>query len=160
MPAGNPIPVVCALIERDGVVLVAQRPAHKHLGLLWEFPGGKIEPGEDALHALKREIREELGCEIDLVHTLPTHSHTYETVVINLTPFVVQLAPQSPPPTPREHIAIVWDVPASLAAHPLAPADLPVLQDYLAWLTLGRRRLQGRKGSASNVCGRTTNIRG
>ena len=61
-----PIPVVCALIERDGLVLVAQRPAHKHLPLKWEFPGGKVEPGESPEAAIVRELREELGCEFAL----------------------------------------------------------------------------------------------
>lgn len=138
MAEGSPIPVVCALIEQDGRVLIAQRPAHKHLGLLWEFPGGKVEPGEDPAHALKREIREELGCEIDLVHTLPTQSYTYETVAIALKPFVAKLSPDSPPPTPREHIAIAWESPADLASRPLASADLPVVRDYLAWLSRHR----------------------
>ena len=138
MSKGSPIPVVCALIERDGRVLIAQRPAHKHLGLLWEFPGGKVEPGEDPAHALKREIREELGCEIDLVHTLPTQPFTYETVAIALKPFVAKLSSGSPPPSPREHLTIAWESPADLPSRPLAPADLPVLRNYLDWLALGR----------------------
>jgi 8-oxo-dGTP diphosphatase len=59
-----PLPVVAAVIERDGLVLVAQRPPGKHLALKWEFPGGKIEAGETPAAALVREIREELGCTI------------------------------------------------------------------------------------------------
>ena len=55
--------VVCAIIERDGSFLVAQRPEGKSLALKWEFPGGKVEEGEPALEALHREIREELGVE-------------------------------------------------------------------------------------------------
>ena len=58
----NPaLPVVCALIERDSRVLLAQRPAHKHLALKWEFPGGKIEDGEQPRDAMRRELEEELG---------------------------------------------------------------------------------------------------
>ncbi|MBP7142720.1 MAG: (deoxy)nucleoside triphosphate pyrophosphohydrolase [Opitutaceae bacterium] len=147
MPAGQPIPVVCALIEREGLVLIAQRPAHKHLGLLWEFPGGKVEPGESPAHALKREIREELGCEIDLVHMLPIQPFDYETVVITMTPLVAQLSLNSPPPFPREHLAISWESPASLATHTLAPADLPVLRNYLDWLTSGRTTRSDGVGS-------------
>ncbi len=65
MPSIAPIPVVCAVIfDADGRALLAQRPAHKHLGGKWEFPGGKIEPGEAPEVALIREIREELGCDI------------------------------------------------------------------------------------------------
>ncbi|RYE87312.1 MAG: (deoxy)nucleoside triphosphate pyrophosphohydrolase, partial [Myxococcales bacterium] len=53
--------VVAAVIERDGLLLVGQRPAHKHHGGLWEFPGGKVEPGETPAEALARELHEELG---------------------------------------------------------------------------------------------------
>ncbi len=136
MAEGNPVPVVCALIERGGLVLIAQRPAHKHLGLLWEFPGGKVEAGESPAAALQREIREELGCELDLLLALPTRRHAYETVTIAMTPFVARLAPGSPLPVPREHIAIAWESPTNLTARPLAPADLPVVSDYLGWLPL------------------------
>ena len=132
------VPVVCALIERDGLVLIAQRPAHKHLGLLWELPGGKVEAGEEPAAALQREIREELGCELDLLHALPTRRHAYETVAIAMTPFVAQLAPGSPPPLPREHIAIAWEALSDLTARSLAPADLPVVSDYLGWLSQHR----------------------
>ena len=59
-----PVPVVCAVIERAGRVLLAQRPPSKLLPLKWEFAGGKVEPGEDPAAAIIREIREELGCEI------------------------------------------------------------------------------------------------
>jgi 8-oxo-dGTP diphosphatase len=65
MPASAPIPVVCAVIvDERGRALVAQRPAHKHLGLKWEFPGGKVELGETPESAMLREIEEELGCAI------------------------------------------------------------------------------------------------
>ena len=57
----RPVPVVCAIIEREGRVLIAQRPPDKLMPLKWEFPGGKVEPGESAEQALARELREELG---------------------------------------------------------------------------------------------------
>ncbi len=132
------VPVVCALIERDGLVLIAQRPAHKHLGLMWEFPGGKVEAGEDPSAALKREIREELGCGLELVHVLPTRRHTYDRIAIAMTPFVARLSPGCPEPTPREHIALAWVAPADLNCHHLAPADVPVVADYHNWLSARR----------------------
>lgn len=126
------LPVVCALIERDGRVLLAQRPAHKHLALKWEFPGGKVDPGESAESALIREIREELLCDIALRRALPRFTHTYERTTIEMIPFVCALVPGSPEPRPAEHVAIAWARPAELAAYDLAAADLPVVQMYQA----------------------------
>src|SRR5258706_7701980 len=82
------IPVVCAVIEDGaGRVLVAQRPAHKHLGLKWEFAGGKVEPGEAPEAAVVREIKEELGCEIAIIRPLARFTHDYGSVVIEMIPF-------------------------------------------------------------------------
>lgn len=118
------------MIEQAGCLLLAQRPAHKHLPLKWEFPGGKVEPGEDPAAAIVREIREELGCEITVVRVLPHFLHDYQTVVIEMMPFVCALAESSPTPHPHEHVAVAWVKPADLAGYDLAPADLPVLADY------------------------------
>ena len=122
------IPVVCAVIlEASGRVLVAQRPAHKHLGGKWEFPGGKVEPGEGPEVALVREIREELGCDIFIRRALPRFTHDYGTVVIEMIPFVCELAPCSPPPLTHEHAALAWADVGDLKNYDLAPADWPVL---------------------------------
>ena len=98
MPSTAPIRVVCALIEREDCLLLAQRPAHKHLPLKWEFPGGKVEPGEPPADAIIREIREELGCEILITHALPPFIHDYKTTIIEMIPFVCTLTPASPSP--------------------------------------------------------------
>lgn len=129
-PSSAPLEVVCALIERDGCVLIAQRPAHKHLGLLWEFPGGKIEAGEPPGDALRREIHEELHCDIVLGEALPPALHTYPKITVRLHGFVATLAPDSPEPVAVEHAALAWVRPEELAAYPLAPADYPVLASY------------------------------
>ena len=133
MPSAHPaLRVVCALIERDGHVLMARRPAHKHLGGKWEFPGGKIEPGETDETALHRELREELGCTVELVRRLAPHTHAYDTVTVTLLPFVVRLAHDSDEPRSIEHSALRW-VPADrLAALDLPAADLPIIAEYLA----------------------------
>jgi A/G-specific adenine glycosylase len=76
--------VVVAVIERDGRFLIQQRPAGGLLAGLWEFPGGKVEPGESLTAALKREIREELGAEIDGIRRLTTVRHTYTRFQVTL----------------------------------------------------------------------------
>ena len=129
MGPSSAIPVVCALIERDGLVLIAQRPAHKHLALQWEFPGGKVEPDESPEAAIVREIKEELGCDIIITRTLPRFTHAY-AVVIEMIPFVCLLSSGSPEPRPLEHVALQWVTPAALPSFDLAPADLPVIASY------------------------------
>ncbi len=125
------IPVVCAVIEDGrGRCLVAQRPAHKHLGLKWEFAGGKVEPGEAPGNALVREIKEELGCDIVLSRALPRFTHDYGNVTIEMIPFVCALAPGSAAPHPHEHIAIRWVTPVELSTTDLAAADFPVVESY------------------------------
>jgi len=127
-----PVPVVCAVIERNGLVLIAQRPPHKLLPLKWEFAGGKVEPGEAPADAIIREIREELGCDITITHTLPSFIHDYKTVVIDMIPFVCALTGTSSEPHPHEHVALAWVRPSDLTAYDLAAADLPVVRSLTA----------------------------
>jgi len=122
--------VVCALIEREGLILIAQRPAGKHLAHHWEFPGGKVEPGESPESALIREIREELGGDFVPVSKLPANDHAYPHVTIRLIPIVGHLAAGSPPLVGREHQSIAWVDPRDVADYTLAPADYPVLDAY------------------------------
>jgi 8-oxo-dGTP diphosphatase len=127
----SPVPIVCAVIEdAAGRVLAAQRPAHKHLALKWEFAGGKVEPGEQPERALVREIKEELGCEIRIVRALPPFIHDYGDITIEMIPFVCRLEPGSPAPHPHEHVALRWVPPAGLRSLDLAAADWPVVDAY------------------------------
>ncbi len=128
MPSSAPLPVVAAVLAApDGRVLVAQRPAHKHLGLKWEFPGGKVEAGEAPAAALVRELREELACEVLVGAALPRFEHDYGTVLIAMLPFLCRLAPGSPPPQAREHVALAWVPVDALRTYDLAPADWPIV---------------------------------
>jgi 8-oxo-dGTP diphosphatase len=126
----RPIPVVAAVITDDrGRFLLAQRPAHKKLGLKWEFPGGKVEPGETPEAALARELREELGIEITGLEPLPRFRHDYGFAVIDMIPLLCRLAPTSPAPYAHEHVGLVWAELAELTNYDLAPADLPVVEE-------------------------------
>jgi 8-oxo-dGTP diphosphatase len=120
--------VVCAIIRRENTFLLARRPEGKRLGGFWEFPGGKIEPGESAEAALHRELAEELGCAVVITHTLPPVEHVYEWGGIRLIPFVCEMAADSAEPFAHEHSALEWAAFEAFQRYELAPADLPVLE--------------------------------
>lgn len=124
----TPIRVACALIERDGRLLLAQRPPGKALALKWEFPGGKIEAGETADEALAREIVEELGISITIRRRLPSVTHDYGSYSVRLIPFACVL--EGGEPHPHEHVDVRWCTPDEVDALDLAEADRPVLDHY------------------------------
>ena len=126
-PPPEPIPVVAALILDRGRWLVAQRPANKHLGGKWEFPGGKVHDGEDPRDALIREIREELGCTIEVLSAVAPYVHDYGTVRIRLIPYTARLAAPGARPVALEHSALRWAAHDEIAVMDLAPADLPLV---------------------------------
>ena len=128
-----PIPVVCAIIIRDNHILLAQRPEGKHLALKWEFPGGKVEPGEEPAAALIRELREEMGCTVDIVAALPRSEHSYDRGTIEMIPFVCALNANSTEPEAQEHAAIAWVTLDAVAGFDLAPADWPVVEALKEW---------------------------
>jgi 8-oxo-dGTP diphosphatase len=127
------IDVVGAVIVSDGLVLCAQRGAGGALAGLWEFPGGKIEPGEAARNALEREIAEELGCAVEVGNEVTTTSHQYDFGVVTLTTFWCRLAGGTPDPS--EHAAIKWLLPVELNNLAWAPADIPAVALIRAQLT-------------------------
>ena len=131
MPTAPHLTVVCALIERGGRVLAAQRPLGKSQALLWEFPGGKIEPGEAPEEALRREIREELQVDVVVSERLPDSFHDYGKFAITLVPFVASLS-DGVEPHAAEHAALRWCTPAELRSLDWAPADVPIVERYLA----------------------------
>ncbi|GEP44941.1 (deoxy)nucleoside triphosphate pyrophosphohydrolase [Brevifollis gellanilyticus] len=121
-------PVVCAIIEQDGLIMVAQRPPGKRLEGCWEFPGGKIEMDELPEEALHRELFEELGCQVEIIQTGRPVSHVYDWGSIMLHPFRCSLVEGSQQPVAYEHSALQWLPLAELGGLELAPADLPVLE--------------------------------
>ena len=145
-PPPQPVPVVCAIIERGGRVLLARRPAHKHRAHQWEFPGGKVERGERPAAALAREIREELGCAVIPGAALPRVADVGDGVPIELIPFVCRLRRGSPEPAPLEHGEIRWVAPGALLRHDLAAPDRPVARAYLR--RTGQAKRPGRRAQA------------
>ena len=131
MDSRPPVAVVCAIIFKEGRILLAQRPPGKKLSGQWEFAGGKIEPGESAENALHRELREELGCSVRITRELAPVTHDYPWCRVVMTPFVCELAPGSDEPHPHEHTALAWVKPENLRDYDLAPADLPVVAELM-----------------------------
>lgn len=115
------IRVVGAAIVKDGKVLCAQRGVGKSLAGYWEFPGGKIEAGETPRQALRREIEEELLCEIDVDKEICTSDHLYDFGRVELTTFLCHLIEGMPVLT--EHERIEWMNPADMPQLNWAPVD-------------------------------------
>ncbi|WP_025025512.1 (deoxy)nucleoside triphosphate pyrophosphohydrolase [Caldalkalibacillus mannanilyticus] len=119
--------VVGAVIENPrGEILCALRSPDMSMPDYWEFPGGKVEEGESYEVALKREIREELGCEIDVLEKIIDVEHVYEKVLVHLHTYWASISGGEP--KAREHAELRWVAKESLAALRWAPADLPTLE--------------------------------
>ena len=114
------IVVSAAVIERDDAFLLTRRAADTHLGGRWEFPGGKVERGETVEASLVREIREELGCDVDVGSLLLTTRHAYPDVHVELHFFSARLVGE---PMPQLGQDMQWVPRAQLARLPLPEAD-------------------------------------
>ena len=116
-----------ALIDADGRVLLSQRPLDKQLGGLWEFPGGKVEPGERPESALIRELKEELAIDVaqSCLAPLTFASHAYETFHLLMPLYVCRRWKGQV--TGAEGQDIVWVSPKKLRNYPMPPADLPLI---------------------------------
>ncbi|POP42285.1 NTP pyrophosphohydrolase [Superficieibacter electus] len=121
--------VVAAIIERDGKILLARRPAHADQPGLWEFAGGKVEPGESQPQALVRELREELGIEATVGNYVASHQREVSGRLIHLHAWHVPAF--SGTLTAIEHQDLIWCVPADARGFPLAPADIPLLDAFM-----------------------------
>lgn len=121
------IRVVAAVVERDGRYLLGLRPEGKRHAGMWEFPGGKIDPGEDAAEAARRELAEELSL---VVRGVGPRTRSFDD---GTSPFVIDFYPVQVDGEPivHEHAEIGWFTPEELEALPLAPAD----RAFADWLT-------------------------
>jgi len=120
---------VAVLIRSDGAALLAQRPASKVYSGYWEFPGGKIEPGEPVAEALKREIREELGVEIERAFPWITRVFTYPHAKVRL--HFHRVYAWRGEPRALEHQALAWQRPEAISVDPLLPANGPALRSLM-----------------------------
>jgi len=125
------IDVVCGVIENSqGEFLVCLRPQGKHLAGLWEFPGGKVEAGENHAAALFRELREELCIEVEISQALSSVEWHYEKLTIHLHPYHCRLL--NGKPKPIEHEQLLWCTTENFESLPWAPADVPIYKELLA----------------------------
>jgi 8-oxo-dGTP diphosphatase len=126
---GPPLVLVAAvvLVDADGRVLLAQRPEGKAMAGLWEFPGGKVDPGETPEAALIRELAEELGIDVAASCLAPFTfaSHAYPDFHLLMPLYVCRK--WAGIPIPREGQRLAWVRPARLADYPMPPADKPLL---------------------------------
>ncbi len=123
-----------ALVDREGRILIAQRPDNKSMAGLWEFPGGKVNSGETPEYALMRELEEELGIETRPCCFTPIAfaSHAYDDFHLLMPLFVCRVwkgIPQS-----KEHKALKWVRPEVLYDFPMPPADIPLIATLKAVL--------------------------
>jgi 8-oxo-dGTP diphosphatase len=120
----------CALIDVDGRVLICRRPQGKQMAGLWEFPGGKLEPGETPEACLIRELREELGITVSNACLAPFvfASHGYEAFHLLMPLYLCRRWEGQA--TALEHDALAWVRPERLTDYPMPPADAPLV----AWL--------------------------
>src|SRR5690349_21655292 len=117
--------VAAALIDGEGRVLVQQRPPGKPMAGLWEFPGGKVEPGEVPDAALARELREELGIELDAAALEPLTFASEPLGGRHLVLLLYTLREWRGVPEPHHATALRWVTPAELRGLEMPPADLP-----------------------------------
>ena len=123
-----------ALIDVDGRVLLAQRPAGKSMAGLWEFPGGKVEAGETPEAALVRELEEELGIDTwqSCLAPLTFASHSYEDFHLLMPLFACRKWQGSP--IPKEGQTLKWVRGKDLRSYPMPPADIPLIPILRDWL--------------------------
>jgi 8-oxo-dGTP diphosphatase len=123
----KPVEVAAAVLQKpDGSFLLAQRPAGKIWAAYWEFPGGKVEPGETPYHALVRELHEELGIEVEAAYPWITRVFTYPHATVRLHFF--RVTRWRGEPHPHEGQQFSWQLPTTTAVAPMLPANAPVLR--------------------------------
>jgi 8-oxo-dGTP diphosphatase len=124
----------CALIDADGRVLLAQRPAGRTMAGLWEFPGGKLEPGERPEETVIRELKEELGIDVEepCLAPLTFASHPYADFHLLMPLYVCRRWTGTV--APLEGQALAWVKPSRLRDYEMPPADVPLISHLISLL--------------------------
>ena len=125
------VKVVAAIIENENdEILCALRSPEMSIPNMWEFPGGKVEKGEDLFTALKREIDEELQCKVETETSIfNDNTHEYETFIINLLSIKCRIIEGTP--TANEHSKLIWLKRENLSSLKWAPADIPAVEQLI-----------------------------
>lgn len=118
--------VTCAIIQNDRFILACQRSADMSMPLKWEFPGGKLEEGEDEEACILREIKEELNVEIKILQKWRSFTHEYPDFQIELIPFLAEI--KSGEIILKEHLKYRWLVKSELSGLDWAAADLAIVE--------------------------------
>ena len=126
----NIIEVVATLIWQKDTFMICQRPAHKARGLLWEFVGGKVEPGETKEQALIRECQEELDVTLSVGEIFIDVVHEYPDITVYLTLFHAAISKGVP--KKLEHNDIRWITPHEIPQYDFCPADIEILKEITA----------------------------
>lgn len=121
--------VTCSIIVQNEKILICQRSAKMKLPMKWEFPGGKIELGESKEECLKREIKEELGIEVNIDKALTPVKHHYPTFSICLYPYICTF--ESGILQATEHAQTMWVDKNDLINYDWAEADIPIINEYV-----------------------------
>jgi len=124
-PPALPVEVAAALVFREGKLLITQRQADAHLGGLWEFPGGKCEPGESFEVCLRRELREELGIEVAVDELVESLTHAYPDKTVHLKFYRCRWLQHEP--QPLGCAAFAWVGPHELSHYAFPAADARLL---------------------------------
>ena len=132
-----PVIVSAGVIIEGARVLLSQRKSGTHLAGAWEFPGGKVEPGEDPRDALARELDEELGVDVEVGEPLEITFHRYPTKSVLLLFFAASRRPGSPEPRAIDVAAVRWASVDELRDEEFPPADVAVLAKVRARLQRG-----------------------
>jgi mutator protein MutT len=125
LPASQPIEVAAGLVFKDGKLLIARRPLQAHLGGLWEFPGGKREPGETYQECLRRELAEELGIEVQVLELVEALTHHYPERSVHLRFFRCRWLRREPHGDAGQPLA--WVTAEELPAYSFPAADSRLL---------------------------------
>ena len=140
------VEVVAALIWQGNKFMICQRPANKARGLLWEFVGGKVEPGETKEQALIRECREELDVLLSVDDIFMEVTHEYPDITVHLTLFNATIAEGEP--QKLEHNDIKWITPSEIPNYDFCPADKEILDKIK---DLYKEKHDGRKKSLGHT---------